>query len=361
MKKYIIILAGGAGTRLWPASRAAYPKQFLEFDTGISLYQRTLKRALRLKDFEAIIVVTHKDHVAGIGSQSKEILDRATPQREVHILPEPVGKNTAPAIAYACAYLNSVDQTQSELVVLPADHLIEPLTAFQSDVKKALALAASDFLVTFGVPPKKPDTGYGYIKAGKPIQGGYYALEFTEKPDKIRARSFLEQGNYYWNSGMFTFKQELFMQELMRYNGGIIKPLSAIDFTFPPRKDRNLTILPLQTTIEKAYAKIQKISVDHALLEKSKKRAMVKASFNWSDVGSWDEVALKFKVTRGKQFSTESKNNYVFSDLPVALVGVENLNVIVKNNIVLISKQGSSQLVKKTVDHIEAKGFKELL
>ncbi len=361
MKKHIIILAGGAGTRLWPASQSAHPKQFLEFGTGISLYQRTLQRALLLADFELILVVTHQDQVSGIKTQSKKILNKGPARRKVYILPEPAAKNTAPAIAYACAYLQGLGQAHSELVVLPADHLIEPVKAFQSDVKKALDLAASGFLVTFGIPPQKPDTGYGYIKTGDTLPNGYHALEFTEKPNQTRARSFLKQGNYFWNSGMFAFKQELFMQELMRYKAEIIKALSTVSFKSPPVKEGALTILPLNAELKNAYEKIPKISVDNALMEKSRKRAMVKATFKWSDVGSWDEVALKFTTPQKKLFLTESKNNYVFSDLPVALVGVENLNVIVKNNVVLISKQGSSQLVKKTVNHIQAEGFTELL
>jgi mannose-1-phosphate guanylyltransferase/mannose-6-phosphate isomerase len=361
MKKHIIILAGGAGTRLWPASQGAYPKQFLDFDTGISLYQRTLQRALLLEDFESILIVTHQGHVRRIIEQSILILSKRTTSAKIYILPEPAAKNTAPALVYACVFLQSLGQEDSLLVVLPADHLIEPIKAFQTDIKKALTLAASDFLVTFGIPPQKPDTGYGYIKTGDSLQNGYHVLEFTEKPNITRARYFLKQGNYFWNSGMFTFKQELFMRELMIFGAEIAKPFLAASLRLSFRKQGTLTILSIPAELKRAYIKIPKISIDNALMEKSKKRAVVKATFRWSDVGSWDEVASKFKTHHKQLFITESKDNYVFSDLPVALVGVDNLNVIVKNNIVLICKKGNSQLVKKTVNQIDEKDFIDLL
>ncbi len=349
MNKYIIILAGGAGTRLWPASGSARPKQFLDFNTGSSLYQRTLRRSLGLKDVTLTIVVTHQDQVDEIIRQSAPIIKRYAARKELHILPEPLARNTAPAISYACAYLHSLDTMDGLLLVLPADHLIEPDKDFRNDVAKAMALARDGYLVTFGIPPTHPETGYGYIKRGAPLGQGFEALEFTEKPDPITAGAFLSGGGYYWNSGMFAFTRSLFIRELARLAPAVGKPFLGAAYRPEPQSGEAIRVVPLQAGLKTAYRKIPTVSVDTAIMEKSESRAMVEASFTWSDVGSWDQVALHFPHDQKNLIQTRSKNNYVLADLPVVLVDVENLHVIVKNNAVLICKKGSSQLVKKSV------------
>jgi mannose-1-phosphate guanylyltransferase/mannose-6-phosphate isomerase len=353
MNKYVIILAGGAGTRLWPASSGDRPKQFLDFNTGSSLYQRTLKRALRLKDFNLAVVVTHRDQVNEIIRQSGPIMKRHAARKELHILPEPLAKNTAPAITYACAYLRSLDPGDGLLLVLPADHLIEPDKDFQMDVIKALALAREGYLVTFGVPPDHPETGYGYIKRGAPLERGFEALEFTEKPGQAKARAFLAGGGYYWNSGMFAFSRELFLREQARLAPGMGKPFLQAAYRPDPQNRGAIRVVPADARLKTAYRKLPAISVDTAIMEKSRTRAMIEASFRWSDVGSWDQVALHFPREQKNLIQTRSKNNYVLSDLPVVLVDVENLHVIIKNDAVLVCKKGSSQMVKKSIEGLK--------
>jgi mannose-1-phosphate guanylyltransferase/mannose-6-phosphate isomerase len=361
MKNYIVILAGGGGTRLWPASQKAHPKQFLDFGTGLSLYQRTLKRALGLKGFDSILVVTHQNQMEAIKSQSQGMMKKESAYKNLYLLPEPEAKNTAPAIAYACAYLRANGEKSSTILVMPADHLIEPLSALQADLKKAWELASADFLVTFGIVPNRPETGYGYIKCGRSFKNGYQVLAFIEKPNYSKAAKLLKKRNYFWNSGIFVFKEDLFRQELLRHKKEIAEPFLSIDFGFKPKKKDSLFILPVHPMLKRIYQKLPALSIDSSLMEKSKKQALVKASFNWDDAGSWDQVAQNFIPQKQKLILTQAKNNFVFSDLPVALVGVEDLHVIVKNNIVLVCKKGYSALIKKTVSLLEAKNRGELL
>jgi mannose-1-phosphate guanylyltransferase/mannose-6-phosphate isomerase len=361
MDTHIVILAGGAGKRLWPASNGAHPKQFLDFNTGSSLYQRTLQRVVTLQYPGLVIVVTHNEQADTIARQSMEVTNRLSRQKDIHILSEPQARNTAPAIAYACAYLKSLSPKNCRLLVLPADHLIEPEKAFTEDAAKALHLAEDGYLVTFGIKPRYPETGYGYIRSGEPVGPGYMAEEFTEKPDLQKAETFLDKGNYFWNSGMFAFTAELFMGELTRFSSEISHPFSTIEFAPPLPAKGAVYKIDIPHKLEEIYRTFPAISVDKALMEKSTNRAMVRSSFRWSDVGSWDQVAEHFPQAQKKIIATESKNNYVLSDIPVALVGVTDLHVIVKNNVVLVCKKGSSQLVKKTVDSLKLHELQELL
>ena len=229
MVKHAVILAGGAGTRLWPASTRDHPKQFLRLTEGQSLFTMTLRRAIGLGVQGTICVVTHRDHAPGIIRECAEVLreERFPPER-ILVLAEPQARNTAPAIAYACTVLRQSAEPEDTLIVMPADHTIEPLSVFVADVNKAASLAEQDWLVTFGIPPEGPETGYGYVEAGEQRDPGFKVQKFKEKPDEVTARSFLAQGNHYWNSGMFAFRAGRFLEELQKYAPDVARAFSKI-------------------------------------------------------------------------------------------------------------------------------------
>nr|MQY76129.1 mannose-1-phosphate guanylyltransferase [Spirochaeta sp.] len=280
----------------------------------------------------------------------------------------PEGKNTAPAIAFACSVISRMSGEKSSLLVLAADHLIEPLSAFKADVEKAALLAEAGYLVTFGIPPERPDTGYGYLQRGGKLSAGFLVKRFKEKPDQAAAQQFLRQGGHFWNSGMFAFKTGTFLQELMAWSPEIAAPFlkgykGAEEITL--QRGKGIRLHPPEASLAAVYREIPAISVDFALMERSSRCAMVEAAFGWSDVGSWDEAARLFGGAddsgNGRVFSIESSNNYVLADIPVALAGVSDLIVVVKNDTLLICRRGESQLLKEVVRRVEAEGGGGLL
>lgn len=359
-----MILAGGSGTRLWPASLPAHPKQLMRPGGGHSLIQQALLRAAAATPSGPIAIVTHRDHVAGIAADVRELATGALPgiAGRVVYLPEPVGRNTAPAIALGAAFLRDECGADAAVLVLTADHVIEPVSAFASDAGVAAGAARDGFLVCFGIPPTRPETGYGYIQAGEPI--GRRGLPeaaparvraFREKPDASTAERYLAQGGYFWNSGMFCFTLGLFAAELERHAPEVAGPfagMGAIAVSARPDGARQADpdlLLPL-------YEALPKISVDYALFERSDRVAVVPASFNWSDVGSWDEVARLApggdRPAGAAVAEIEATGNHIDSDLPVAVCGVSDLHVIVKNGRVLVCRRGRSQLVKDAAERL---------
>ncbi len=358
MADHVFILAGGSGTRLWPASTRDNPKQFIELKEGKSLLQLTIERALGLDVEGKIFLITLKEQMQKVAEECAKITKG---KEKLSILPEPVGRNTAPAIALAARYLQEHGQENNTVLVLPADHLISPIENFRSDAKKAANLAGEGYLVTFGIPPERPETGYGYIEAGEQYGGGYMVRSFREKPDEKTANEFYRKGNYYWNSGMFTFKAQTYLNELACYSPEIYKVFEGLSSGNKTREIEGITVAMEGAEIDRAYERSPSNSIDYAVMEKSRKTAMIKATFSWTDVGSWDEVARLQLVSERKVFSEEAERNFVFSDLPVALCGVSGLAVVIKNGIVLICKRGSSQLVKRIVTQLEESGEEELL
>lgn len=369
MVKHAVILAGGVGTRLWPASTRTHPKQFLRLAEGQSLFSMTLRRAIGLGIEGRICVVTHRDHSQGIAEECMEVLkEERFPPARILILAEPEGRNTAPAIAYACNLLQRIDAPEDTLIVMPADHVIEPVSAFVEDVNRAAVLAERDWLVTFGIPPKGPETGYGYVEAGDKLDTGFKVRKFKEKPDEATARSFLAQGNHYWNSGMFAFRIDRFLEELDRHAPEVACAFAEISPATSTRQSENTAspdLFSADEVLEAVYRKSPSISIDYAVMEHSTRCAVVPATFSWSDVGSWDVVAELFGADMEAReeascLSTDSRGNFVLSDLPVALVGVQDLIVVVKNGIVMVCRKGKSQHVKDVVESLTAEDRRDL-
>lgn len=370
MVKHAVILAGGAGTRLWPASTRQHPKQFLRLAEGQSLFTMTLRRAIGLGIHGTICVVTHSDHAQGIMQECTEVSkDSRFPTDRILILAEPEGRNTAPAIAYACKVLQRVGAQEDTLIVMPADHTIEPLSTFLEDVNKAAALAEQGWLVTFGISPEGPETGYGYIEAGEELEPGFKVRKFKEKPDEATARTFIAQGNHYWNSGMFAFRIDCFLEELDRHTPDVSRAFTEVSpakSTRHVKTDVSPLLLPADEALEAVYGNSPSISIDYAVMEHSERSAVVPAKFSWSDVGSWDVVAelfgteLEAKRT-DRRLAVDSKDNFVLSDLPVALIGVQDLIVVVKNGIVMVCRKGKSQQVRDVVRSLKEEDRTDLL
>jgi mannose-1-phosphate guanylyltransferase/mannose-6-phosphate isomerase len=358
MVRHVVILAGGSGTRLWPASRASFPKQFLAFEGETSLFQKTILRAQSLVMGGMVIVVTHQSQVQQILHQWKKLPAVSNTQRRV-ILPEPEARNTAPALVYAAAFLKSAGQENTSFLVLASDHLIEPMGHFKKDVENAFELASRGTLVTFGIPPSRPETGYGYIEVGERRPPGFDVKNFHEKPDLQTAEKYIKSGKFYWNSGMFTYPVGLFLDEMNRNSPQITGEFSKISLEL--KRSDTVSIPKDMASVKTVYRNLPSISIDYALMEKSRIVTLVKATFDWSDVGSWDEVSQHFKNQPAKIFEVEGGENFVYSDIPVTLAGVQDLIVVIKDGIALVCKKGSSQLVKEVVSGLRENGRNDIL
>lgn len=362
----VIIMAGGSGTRLWPASTKALPKQFLDLAESGSLLMQTIERARATGTKGDIIIVTLADQAAGI---VEALAREGASTNRVLILPEPTARNTAPAIAFALQYLSAVGRGDGTTLILAADHVITPTTSFVADVERADRLAREGFLVTFGVKPTRPETGYGYVQTGESHDPGLLVEEFKEKPDRATAEKYVASGRHYWNSGMFVFPNGRFLAELAEFEPDIAAGFASVSESLarpveevaPPGGGRAVRVLETDERIAGMYGALPKISVDYAVMERSEHCAMVPVSFTWNDVGSWDEVATLEGAGGGMVVSAEAEDNFVHSDLPVALCGVEGIHVVVKNGMVLVCRKGDSQLVKQVVASLQEQGRDDLL
>ncbi|MDR3312381.1 MAG: mannose-1-phosphate guanylyltransferase [Spirochaetaceae bacterium] len=351
----ILILAGGAGERLWPASDAHMPKQFMSLFEGRSFLQHTVLRALALDPPGKIWVVTRQSWVDLVAADIRALIESpgvgTRLQEKILVMGESRGRNTAPAAAWVCRCLleQGADSGPPNVLVLPSDHIILDQRAFRADVQKAAGFSAQNRLMVFGIPPVYPETGYGYIRSGAALDapGVFEAASFREKPDAQTAAAYIAAGDYFWNSGLYGFRADFFLEELMRYSPGVAAAFSDLGEGFFPEDQGGIAVITGRGGIEKAYDQTPSISIDYAVSEKSTRTAMVRASFDWDDVGSWDSLAKYPAVASKDVAAVYSAGNFVYSDIPVALCGVEDIVVVVKNGRALVMKKGFGYQVKE--------------
>lgn len=348
-----IILAGGSGTRLWPLSRTQRPKQFLRLtDATNSLFQQTI---LRLDGLEMLApqIICNEEHRFLVNQQLKDI-----GYQNASILLEPVGRNTAPAIAIAA--LNSLNNGEDPLLlVLAADHFIENISCYHDAINKAIKLANDNYLVTFGIIPKNAHTGYGYIKRGKEINGAHFIESFKEKPSQETACIYVDSGNYYWNSGMFMFRASVFISELKKYAPSIL------DFCMQAINNAKIDESFLRIDND-CFTQNPSLSVDYAVMEHTSIGVVVSMDAGWSDVGSWSalwQLGEKNEFgncSESNVIAIDSRNNYIKTDNTlVATIGVENLVVVCTDDAVLITQKNKDQDVKFIVDELKSQEREE--
>ena len=350
-----LILSGGSGTRLWPVSRRNLPKQFLALAGKGTLFQQTLARTVQLPQVAAPIVVASEDHRFLAADQLLEAgIDDAT------IVLEPLARNTAPAIALGALQALQRDP-EAILLVLPADHLVGDTAAFVQAVERALPLARKDWLVTFGIRPDRPETGFGYIRRAEAIDDhGYRVEQFVEKPDLATAESYLADGGYDWNSGMFLFKAARYLEELAAHAPAMLAAVreahakASVDLDFV-RIDRD------------AFAPVPDDSIDYAVMEKTRRAAVIPVSCAWSDIGSWSALWLTGdkdadgNLREGDTMAVDTRNSLLRSHERhlLATVGVDDLIVVTTPDATLVAHRDAAQDVKKIVEQLKAAGRSE--
>ncbi len=355
-KLFPVILSGGSGTRMWPLSRAAYPKQYLNLHGSHSLLQQTVLRASGIEGAGAPIVITNDAQRFLVAEQLREI--GVAPGR---VVLEPVGRNTAPAVAVA-ALLALRETPDAMLLVLASDHVIVHETTFVALMNRAILAASGGALVTFGILPTEPHTGYGYIRRGKSLGGeGVFRVEaFVEKPDAARATQFLQEGGYYWNSGMFMFSAQAYLAELERLRPEILAACRAA----LEHGQQDLDFLRLSAP---HFEACPSDSIDYAVMEHTRHAAVLEAAdIGWSDIGSWSALAeisgadADGNFLSGDVLVEGAKNSYVRAGSRlVAVVGITDAIVVETADAVLVARKDCVQDVKKITERLRAAGRSE--
>lgn len=343
-----VIIAGGSGTRLWPMSRTSYPKQFLSLCENQTMLQATIQRLSNLP-LESTVTICNEAHRFLVAEQLREVGGLGT------ILLEPIGKNTAPAVALAA--LSSAED--SLLLVLAADHIIADKEEFTRSIQKAIPLAEEGKLVAFGIVPTEAHTGYGYIEAGCPMGAGRAIKSFTEKPDIDTAKEYLKNQDYYWNSGMFLFKCSSYKKELRKFRPTIFEVCSKAISAIEP--DLDFCRIP-----EHIFSECPDESIDHAVFENTSDAVMIPMDAGWSDVGSWDSLWAVSKkdaegnVVYGDVILESTKNSIVHSDDKlVATIGVDDMVIVSTKDALLVSHKNQVEQTKRVVAQLKLDGRDE--
>jgi len=350
-----LILSGGSGTRLWPVSRKNLPKQFLNLAGEGTLFQQTIARTRQLPNVTSPIVVASEDHRFLAADQLLEV-----GIRDATIVLEPLARNTAPAIALGALQAQERDP-EALLLVLPADHLIGDTEAFVAVVKQAMPLAEQGWLVTFGIRPDRPETGFGYIRRAEAIGNeGYRVEQFVEKPDLTTAESYLADGGYDWNSGMFLFKASRYLEELAVHAPAMLAAVREAHANAS-------TDLDFVRIDHDTFARVPDNSIDYAVMEKTRHAAVIPVSCTWSDIGSWSALWLtgdkdaEGNLREGDTLSIDSRNSLLRSHDRhlLATVGIDDLIVVTTPDATLVAHRDAAQDVKKIVEQLKASGRSE--
>jgi mannose-1-phosphate guanylyltransferase len=352
---YAVIMAGGSGTRFWPLSRRVWPKQFLSLaEQNESLLQATVRRIRGLVPSERILVVTSERHSGATRQQLPDL----PPE---NVLAEPSARNTAPCVAWAAAHV-SARAPNAVMMVLPADPHIGDEEAYRELLTRACAAAADGGLVTIGVTPTRPETGYGYIESGAELSSGVYKVQkFVEKPDLQRAQEFVKEERFLWNSGMFFFRADTVLAEFQRH----LPDLHAFALGYRGQASASVA----QSYVLARYADLTSISIDHGIMEKAQDVRVVPGAFGWYDIGSWTTAwELAEKDANGNAIMAEAslvdaRNCYVRANAGklVALIGVEDLVVVDTEDALLIMPRERAQDVRRVVDDLSKRDAKKYL
>jgi len=358
MKNFFIIMAGGVGTRFWPRSRRKKPKQLLNINSQSSMIQNTIKRLEGLATPDDILIITTKEH--------KDNLVELVPFiPKQNIIAEPFGRNTAPCIGLAAVYLEA-QHPEAVLSVICADHTIANETEFKRVLKSSAETTyKTKSIITIGIIPRRADTGFGYIQFDNDINKIYNkeifrVKNFTEKPNLETAEKFLKSGDYLWNSGMFIFRIDVLLEQYKKHLPDLYNALKNLSGKFFNPN--------FETELEDTYKKINGISIDYGIMEKTTDVLVIKGDFGWSDLGTWDEVYLSSEknengnATVGEHISINSKNSYIYSpNKLVATIDIQDLIIINTDDALLICKRNKSQEVKDIIDILKSKNKNELL
>jgi len=351
MKTIALILAGGSGTRLWPLSRRNMPKQLLSLIGDRTLLQETCHRLLPFIPPQDQWVITGKEHGQQVREQVQEV------NKSIEVLEEPEGKNTAPAIFWAARRCQELYGNEAVMLVLPSDHLITNEKGYQETMARGIANAQQGYLITFGIRPTHPETGYGYIQieTTQPIMEHSYPVKtFIEKPDKTRAKQFIESGNYFWNSGMFAFHIGTLLADGQNLCKDVAEPFI--------NSDPNDSL-----QIANAYIQCQAQSIDYAVMEETNNAWVVPASFGWSDVGSWQSLFElsprdeRGNMLRGEHVVIDTKNCLIYgTERLIAAVGMESTAIIDTPDALMVCPLDQTQRVKEIVEELRKQALKQL-